>query len=219
FSRDWSSDVCSSDVFLFLQDWRATVVAGFAIPVSLLGALAILLVFGYSLNTVSLLAMVLAIGLVVDDAILVVENVQHVMEDDREIGLREAARRAMDQITAPIISTTFVLLAVVTPTAFLPGISGQLYRQFAVTVGSALVVSSLVALTLSPALAAVLMRRPRPAGRWNPMRYVGGAIDRGRDEYGRLVRWLLALWYIPLAVLAACFAAAVWLFATLPATF
>lgn len=205
-------------VFLFLQDWRATVVAGLAIPVSLLGALAVLLILGYSLNTVSLLAMVLAIGLVVDDAILVVENVQHVMEDDPEISRRNAARLAMDQITAPIISTTFVLLAVVGPTAFLPGISGQLYRQFAVTVGSALVVSALVALTLSPALAAILMHRPNPGSR-NPLRYAGWAIDRSRDGYGWLTRWSLRLWYLPLALLAASFAAAAWLFVALPATF
>lgn len=206
-------------VFLFLQDWRATVVAGVAIPVSLLGAIAILLTMGYSINTIALLAMVLAIGLVVDDAILVVENVQHVMDEDREIGLRDAARRAMDQITAPIISTTFVLLAVVTPTAFLPGINGQLYRQFAVTVGSALVVSALVALTLSPALAAILMRRPGDGRGVRIMRHVGRAIDWVRDRYGRLVRMLLRIWYAPLAALAVCFAVAAWLFTTLPSTF
>lgn len=206
-------------VFVFLQDWRATVVAGLAIPVSLLGALAILLVMGYSLNTISLLAMVLAIGLVVDDAILVVENVQHVLEEDPQISVVEAARRAMDQITAPIISTTFVLLAVVTPTAFLPGINGQLYRQFAVTVGAGLVVSALVALTLSPALSALLLRRPKTTGGLGFMRRVGRGIDWVRDRYGRVVQALLKVWYIPLAVLAACFAGAAWLFMTLPATF
>ncbi|WP_234450993.1 efflux RND transporter permease subunit [Paracoccus sp. MC1862] len=206
-------------VFLFLQDWRATVVAGVAIPVSLLGAMAALLVMGYSLNTISLLALVLAIGLVVDDAILVVENVQHVLEEDPSLSMREAARRAMDQITAPIISTTFVLLAVVTPTAFLPGISGQLYRQFAVTVGFGLAISALVAITLSPALAAVLMRPPRPGGSRSPLRYVGRFIDWVRDGYGRIVAFLLRIWIVPLGILAACFAAAVWLFINLPATF
>ena len=206
-------------VFLFLQDWRATVVAGVAIPVSLLGAMAALLVLGYSINTISLLALVLAIGLVVDDAILVVENVQHVLEEDPSLSMRDAARLAMDQITAPIISTTFVLLAVVTPTAFLPGISGQLYRQFAVTVGSGLVVSALVAITLSPALAVVLMRKPREGSSRNPLRHVGRFIDWVRDAYGRMVAFLLRIWIVPIGILAACFAGAVWLFTSLPATF
>ena len=115
-------------IFLFLQDWRATIVAGVSIPVSLLGAMAVLLAMGYSLNMISLLALVLAIGLVVDDAILVVENVQHILEEDPDMPPAEAAKRAMKQITGPIISTTFVLLAVVVPTGFLPGINGQLFR-------------------------------------------------------------------------------------------
>ncbi|HET7409837.1 MAG TPA: efflux RND transporter permease subunit, partial [Paracoccaceae bacterium] len=205
-------------IFLFLGSLRAVAIPVVTIPLSLIGAMFVMLALGYSINVLTLLAMVLAIGLVVDDAILVVENVQHVMEEDPEIGLRDAARRAMDQITAPIVSTTFVLLAVVTPTAFLPGISGQLYRQFAVTVGSALAVSALVALTLSPALAAVLMRRPRVGGR-GPMRYIGGAIDKLRGGYGWLVGVLLRVWIVPLAALGACFAAAAWLFISLPATF
>lgn len=206
-------------VFLFLQDWRATLVSAIAIPVSLLGALAVLLVLGYSINIISLLALVLAIGLVVDDAILVVENVQHVMEEEPELDSRGAAKRAMDQISAPIISTTFVVLAVVTPTAFLPGINGQLYRQFAVTVGSSLVVSAIVALTLSPALAAVLMRKPNAGARRGPLRYVGRAIGATRNAYGRSVSALLKVWPAPLAVLAACFGGAFWLFTTMPATF
>ncbi len=206
-------------VFLFLQDWRATIVTAVAIPVSLLGALAVLLVLGYSINIISLLALVLAIGLVVDDAILVVENVQRVMEDEPELSIRDVARRAMEQISAAIISTTLVLLAVVTPTAFLPGINGQLYRQFAVTVGSALVVSSIVALTLSPALAAVLMRKPDTGARRGPLHYVGRAIEATRNAYSRRVSQTLKVWPVPLAVLAACFGGAFWLFTTMPATF
>lgn len=205
-------------VFLFLQDWRATIVTAVAIPVSLLGALAVLLVLGYSINIISLLALVLAIGLVVDDAILVVENVQRIMEDEPELSSRGAAKRAMEQITAPIISTTLVLLAVVTPTAFLPGINGQLYREFAVTVGSALVVSSIVALTLSPALAAMLMRKPG-TGRRGLLRYVGRAIEATRDAYSRGVSQTLKVWPVPLVVLTACFGGAFWLFSAMPATF
>lgn len=156
-------------IFLFLQDWRATIVAGVSIPVSLLGAMAVLLMLGYSLNMISLLALVLAIGLVVDDAILVVENVQHNLEEDPYMSVAEASRKAMAQITGPIISTTFVLLAVVVPTGFLPGINGQLFRQFAVTISGGLVMSAIVAVTLSPAMAAVMLRAPKGgsgAARW-----------------------------------------------------
>jgi HAE1 family hydrophobic/amphiphilic exporter-1/multidrug efflux pump len=205
--------------FLFLQDWRATLVSAMAIPVSMLGAMAVLLVFGYSINTISLLALVLAIGLVVDDAILVVENVKHVMEDEPEIDTASAARKAMRQITGPIISTTLVLLAVVTPTAFLPGINGQLYRQFAVTLSAALVLSSIVGLTLSPALSAILLRRGQGGYKRGPLGWFARMVNTTRDGYGRVVGFLVRLWIIPLAALAACFLAALLLFTRLPTTF
>ena len=205
--------------FLFLQDWRATVISALAIPVSLLGAMAILLVLGYSANTITLLALVLAIGLVVDDAILVVENVQHVMEEHPGMNVVEATRTAMGQITGPIIATTFVLLAVVLPTAFLPGITGQLYRQFAVTLSSSLAVSALVALTLSPALAATLLRPPRQGYRRGPLGWFARGVEFTRRRYGGIVGFLLRAPYIPLGVLAGAFAGAYLLFVSLPATF
>jgi HAE1 family hydrophobic/amphiphilic exporter-1/multidrug efflux pump len=205
--------------FLFLQDWRSTLISAIAIPVSLLGAMAILFTVGYSANTVTLLALVLAIGLVVDDAILVVENVQHVMEDDPGIGRIDATRKAMGQITGPIVATTFVLLAVVTPTAFLPGINGQLYRQFAVTLSSSLVISAIVALTLSPALCAVLLRKPKTGYRRGPLGWFARLIDTVRDGYGRVVGFFVRLFPIPVLVLVGCFAGAYWLFTTLPTTF
>lgn len=145
--------------FLFLQEWRATLIPSLAIPVSLIATFAVLYVFGFSANTITLLAIVLAIGLVVDDAILVVENVQRIMEEEG-IDAPQAAAKAMRQITSPIISTTLVLLAVFVPTAFLPGIDGQLYRQFAITLSASMVLSSVVALTLSPALCALLLKKP-----------------------------------------------------------
>src|SRR6185437_11423546 len=117
-----------------------------------------------------------AIGLVVDDAILVVENVKHVMEDDPDIDTVGATRAAMGQITGPIISTTLVLLAVVTPTAFLPGISGELYRQFAVTLSAALVLSSFVALTFSPALSAIVLKRGQAGHRRGPLGWFTRAV-------------------------------------------
>lgn len=205
--------------YLFLQDWRATVVSAVAIPVSLLGAMAILLVLGYSMNTITLLALVLAIGLVVDDAILVVENVQHVMEEDPDIDPVDASHKAMGQITGPIIATTFVLLAVVTPTAFLPGINGQLYRQFAVTISAALVVSAIVALTLSPALSATMLRRAKPGHRRGPLGWFSRFLDATRNLYGRIVGLFVRVWIIPLAGLAACFAGGFLLFTNLPTTF
>lgn len=205
--------------FLFLQDWRSTAVAAIAIPVSLLGAMAILFALGFSANTITLLALVLAIGLVVDDAILVVENVQHVMEDNPDITTADAARKAMGQITGPIIATTFVLLAVVTPTSFLPGINGQLYRQFAVTISAALVVSALVALTLSPALSATLLRHAKPGYRRGPLGWFARLVNATRNLYGRIVAFLVRFWIIPVAALAIAFAGGLLLFTRLPSTF
>ena len=155
----------------------------------------------------------------VDDAILVVENVQHVMEEHPGMNVVEATRTAMGQITGPIIATTFVLLAVVLPTAFLPGITGQLYRQFAVTLSSSLAVSALVALTLSPALAATLLRPPRQGYRRGPLGWFARGVEFTRRRYGGIVGFLLRAPYIPLGVLAGAFAGAYLLFVSLPATF
>src|SRR5262249_43267220 len=120
-------------VFLFLGSLRATIIPAIAVPVSLIGTFAVLLVMGYSANTVSLLAWVLAIGILVDDAIVVVENVERVMEENPSLSPAEATKQAMTEITAPIVAITLVLLAVFVPVAFIPGVSGQLFRQFAVT--------------------------------------------------------------------------------------
>jgi len=205
--------------FLFLQDWRATVISALAIPVSLLGAMAVLYAAGYSANTITLLALILAIGLVVDDAILVVENVQHVMEQHPDLDTAAATRMAMGQITGPIIATTFVLLAVVSPTGFLPGINGQLYRQFAVTISAALVVSAIVALTLSPALSVVLLKRGHSAYRRGPLGWFAHFIDAVRAAYGHLVAYFVHHAIIPILVLVALFAGAALLFVKLPSTF
>ncbi|MEA2921055.1 MAG: hypothetical protein QOF07_1018 [Bradyrhizobium sp.] len=178
-------------VFLFLGNLRATVIPAVAVPVSLIGAFAVLLVLGYSANTVSLLAMVLAIGIVVDDAIVVVENVERVMEEEPGISPTEATKKAMAQITAPIIAISLVLLSVFVPIAFIPGISGTLFRQFAVTISAAMVISALNALTLSPALCAVFLRHTGP--RRGIMGRVLGGIDRVRDRYANSVRRLVRM--------------------------
>lgn len=146
-------------IFLFLQDWRATLIPAITIPVSLIGTFAIMAMMGFSVNMLTLFGLVLAIGIVVDDAIVVVENVWHHMEHGG-LSAREATVKAMGEITGPVIAITLVLMAVFLPTAFLPGITGQMYRQFAVTIAVSTALSALNALTLSPALCAILLRRP-----------------------------------------------------------
>ncbi|WP_315830896.1 multidrug efflux RND transporter permease subunit [Bradyrhizobium prioriisuperbiae] len=187
-------------VFLFLGNLRATVIPAVAVPVSLIGAFAVLLVLGYSANTVSLLAMVLAIGIVVDDAIVVVENVERVMEEEPELSPADATKKAMTQITAPIIAITLVLLSVFVPIAFIPGISGELFRQFAVTISAAMVISALNALTLSPALCAVFLRHTGP--RRGIMGRVLGGIDWVRDKYAGGVRRLVRMAALSLVLVA-----------------
>jgi HAE1 family hydrophobic/amphiphilic exporter-1 len=176
-------------VFLFLGRLRTTLIPLLAVPVSIIGTFAVMLMIGYSANTVSLLALVLAIGIVVDDAIVVIENVERVIEEKPELSVSEATKQAMAEITGPIIAITLVLLSVFVPVAFIPGISGQLFRQFAVAVSASMLISALNALTLAPALCAVLLKRGQ-TGR-GPMRYVLGAIDRVRDSYVSVVHRLV----------------------------
>jgi hydrophobe/amphiphile efflux-1 (HAE1) family protein len=178
-------------VFMFLGNLRATIIPTIAVPVSLVATFVILLAFGFSANTVSLLAMVLAIGIVVDDAIVVVENVERVMEEEPDLPPGDAVKKAMSQITAPIIAISLVLLSVFVPIGFIPGISGLLFRQFAVTISVAMVISAINALTLSPALCAVFLRPPPPGGRRGIMGRVMRGIDHVRDGYAAIVHRLL----------------------------
>jgi len=143
-------------VFLFLQNWRATIIPSVAIPVSLIGTFAFMVLMGYSINTITLFGLVLAIGIVVDDAIVVIENVERILKEEK-LPIKQAVAKAMEQVSGPIIATTLVLLAVFVPVAFMPGITGELYKQFSVTISFAVLISSLNALTLSPALCTVLL--------------------------------------------------------------
>ena len=186
-------------VFLFLGSVRATLIPTLAVPVSLIGTFVVLLAVGYSANSVSLLAVVLAIGIVVDDAIVVVENVERVMEEHPELTPAEAAKQAMSEITAPIIAITLVLLSVFVPVAFIPGISGELFRQFAVTVAVAMVLSAINALTLSPALCGALLR-PHHGPRRGVIGYVMRSIDRVRDAYGAAVAHIVRFSVVGLIV-------------------
>jgi hydrophobic/amphiphilic exporter-1 (mainly G- bacteria), HAE1 family len=195
-------------VFLFLGKLRTTLIPIIAVPVSLIGTFAVLLLIGYSANTVSLLALVLAIGIVVDDAIVVVENVERVMEEEPNLSPKEATRKAMAEITGPILAITLVLLSVFVPVAFIPGISGELFRQFAVAVSVSMVISATNALSLSPALCSVLLR-PGHTTR-GPMHYVLGAIDYVRDGYVAVVKRLVRVAVLSLAIVVAV-AAGSWL--------
>ena len=149
-------------VFLFLQNWRATLIPFAAVPVSLLGTFAGLFLLGYSINTLTLFGMVLAIGIVVDDAIVVLENVERIMHEEH-MHAREAAIKAMQEVTGPVIAIVLVLTAVFVPIAFLGGLTGELYRQFAVTIAIAVVLSGIVALTLTPALCVLILKREHKA--------------------------------------------------------
>ena len=174
-------------VFLFLQDLRATIVPAVTIPVSLIGVFIVLLAVGFSANTISLFAVVLAIGLVVDDAIVVVENVQRIMLEDG-LDRRAATLKAMQQVTGPIISTTLVLFAIFAPVAFIPGISGELFRQFAVTISAAVAISALNALTLSPVLTSLFLGTPKTAKR-GPFKWFNAGLEGTRNGYV----WVVAL--------------------------
>ena len=181
-------------VLVFLQNWRATIIPMVAVPVSLIGTLACMRLFGFSLNNLSLFGLVLAIGIVVDDAIVVVENVERLMA----MGLspRDASRKAMEEVTGPVIAIALVLCAVFVPTAFMAGISGEFYKQFALTIAASTVISAFNSLTLSPALAALLLKPhshaadgARPAGRARGVARPGDRHHRRVDRVCLLDRF------------------------------
>ena len=204
-------------VFLFLGKVRTTLIPLVAVPVSVIGTFAVLLVVGYSANTVSLLALVLAIGIVVDDAIVVVENIERVIEEEPDLTVPEACKKAMAEITGPILAITFVLLSVFVPVAFIPGISGQLFRQFAVSVSVSMLISALNALTLSPALCAVLLTRGQRSR--GPMRYVLGGIDKVRNGYVAVVRRLVRVAAVGIVAVVGVLVASFLLFRHTPQSF
>src|SRR5580765_3291861 len=177
-------------VYLFLQDWRATLIPLLAVPVSLVGTFALFPLFGFSINTLSMFGLVLAVGLVVDDAIVVVEGVQRHIEEG--LAPKDAAGKAMQELSGPVIGIALVLSAVFVPTAFIPGITGRLYQQFAVTIAISVILSAFNALTLSPALAALLLR-PRTESRGLLRRFFdwfNRSFERATEGY---VRWSAVL--------------------------
>jgi len=176
-------------VFIFLQNWRATLIPFAAVPVSLLGTFAGLLALGYSINTLTLFGMVLAIGIVVDDAIVVLENVERIMHEEH-VEAREAAIKAMKEVTSPIIAIVLVLCAVFIPIAFLGGLTGELYRQFAVTISIAVVLSGIVALTLTPALSVIILKREHKQPGWF-FQWFNRVFARTTDRYENGVAWMV----------------------------
>ena len=203
--------------YLFLQDWRATLIPTLTIPVSLIGTFAVLLALGFSANTMTLFALLLAIGLVVDDAIVVVENVQRVMVEER-LTPKEASKKAMDQVTGPIISTTLVLMAVFVPVGFLPGITGQLYKQFAVTITASVILSAFNALTLSPALCATLLK-PQREIKHGLLGLFSRFLMASRNIYVASASWLIRRLVVALGIFILVFIAVYFLFTTRPTSF
>ena len=203
-------------VYIFLQSWRTTIIPTIAIPVSLVATLVVMQLFGFSLNMLSLLGMVLAIGLVVDDAIVVVENVERQLE----AGLKplEAARAAMKEVTGPIIATTAVLMAVFIPVAFIPGVAGRLYNQFALTVAISVGISAFNSLTLSPALSAAFLRH-RGEVRFAPFRWFNSGFSWLSHAYAESVRVLIR-WRVAMLALFVLAVSATYLVSTrIPSTF
>jgi len=203
-------------VFIFLQDWRSTLIPAIAIPVSLIGTFAALLAMGFTINTISLFGLILAIGVVVDDAIVVVENVQRHMADG--LAPADATRKAMEEVTAPVIATTLVLLAVFVPVAFTPGLTGRLFEQFAATIAVAVSLSSINALTLSPALCATILKPPRETRR-GPFAWFESGLNHTRNGYNTVVRALIRRTIIGAALFAAVIGATVWFGTSIPTAF
>jgi HAE1 family hydrophobic/amphiphilic exporter-1 len=206
-------------VYLFLQGWRATLIPLLAVPVSLVGTFVFFPLFGFTINTLSLFGLVLAIGLVVDDAIVVVEAVERHIEDG--LPPKQAALKAMEEISSPVIGIALVLSAVFVPTAFIPGITGRLYQQFAVTIAISVVLSAFNALSLSPALAALLLKPKSESGGAlrNFFGWFNRSFDRGTNGYVRLCGVLLRKSLLALILLAAIGAAGLSVGRKLPTSF
>jgi HAE1 family hydrophobic/amphiphilic exporter-1 len=203
-------------IFLFLQDWRATIIPAVTIPVSLIGTLTFVKIFGFSINSLTLFGITLATGLVVDDAIVVIENVQRHLEEG-VADAHEATSIAMREVTSAVIATSLVLISVFVPVSFFPGTTGILYKQFSLTIAFSIAISAFNALTLSPALAALLLRRERLHGGFL------GLVDKGIKKiiagYAVAVTWVVRMRYAFLALFVAGLAATVYMYNHVPTAF
>ena len=208
-------------VFLFLQRWRASIIPLLAIPVSIVGALIFFSPLGFNINTLTLFGFVLAIGIVVDDSIVVVEAIQSKLEGDKNLSVREATEAALDEVATPVVTTSLILVAIFVPVAFITGLTGQLYQQFAITISVAVLLSSLVALTLAPALAVLLFRREQQQPDWlqKLFRPFNKGLEKTKRGYERALGFTLKHYYIALGVLLALVAATYLLFQLEPTGF
>ncbi|PZD71247.1 Efflux pump membrane transporter BepE [Acaryochloris thomasi RCC1774] len=210
-------------IFVFLQDWRTTIIPAITIPISLIGTFAFIKIFGFSINSLTLFGLTLATGMVVDDAIVIVEDISDRIQN-RGMDPKLAALEAMKELTGAVIATSLVLMAVFIPVAFFPGTTGALYRQFALTIAFAIAVSTFNALTLTPTLSGLLLRRnatlPDWLGwlRWG-FRQFNRFLDSMRRVYGRSLQWMNRFKYLVLAIFAALLALTAWLYQTVPSAF
>ena len=204
-------------VFIFLQNIRATLIPAITIPVSLIGTFALINALGFSINTLTLFGLVLAIGLVVDDAIIVVENASRLIAE-RGVSSREATSAAMKEVTGPIVATSLVLMAVFVPVSFMPGITGQLYRQFALTIACSVAISTINALTLSPALCALFLRKETGKKFWFFKKFDQG-FDWFKDRYHGWLVTLTARWKILVGVFAVLMVVTYFMFTIVPTGF
>ena len=204
-------------IFLFLQNWRAVIIPCITIPVSLIGTLAVMAALGFSINTLTLFGLILAVAIVVDDAIVVVENASRLLEIG-QYSPRDAVTKAMGEITGPIVGVVLVLLAVFIPTTLISGISGQLYKQFALTIAASTVLSGFNSLTLTPALCALFLEKSKPS---NFFIYKGfnKVYDKTQGVYDRIVKWLLERPVAALVSYGAFTLIAIFLFVKWPSTF
>jgi HAE1 family hydrophobic/amphiphilic exporter-1 len=205
-------------VFVFLHGWRSVLVVATTLPVSLIGTFAFASLFGFSINTLTLFGLTLATGLVVDDAIVVIENVERIMEQEK-VDPHEATRRGMRQVSGVVVAVALVLSAVFVPVSFFPGTTGAIYKQFALTLAFSIGLSALVALTLSPALSAQLLRG-REGEKWRAARWVDHTLEACRKGYGKLLSKLLGrLKWVVVAAFALCLASTALLYRSTPSGF
>lgn len=204
-------------IFLFLQNWRAVIIPCITIPVSLIGTLAVMAALGFSINTLTLFGLILAVAIVVDDAIVVVENATRLL-DTGQYTPRDAVTKAMGEISGPIVGVVLVLLAVFIPTTLISGISGQLYKQFALTIAASTVLSGFNSLTLTPALCALFLQKSKPS-KFFIYKGFNKAYDKTQNTYDRIVKWLLVRPGVALVTYGIFTALAILLFMRWPSTF
>ena len=208
-------------IFIFLGSWRPTVIASVAIPVSLIGTFAVMqIAHGFSINFLTLFGLILAIGIVVDDVILVVENVEVIMEKEPDLSIPQVVKKSMIELIGPIISTTLVLVAVFVPVSLLPGITGALYQQFALTISFAVMISSLNALTLSPALSSIIIkRRKKGQEKFIFFKKFDDIFEKITQKYTAAITFFIKIRYIVLGLILAIFYATYYLFTITPTGF